>query len=171
MRAVRSTSLHTTFDFMRQERRVRVDGVEVAGSLDQLLLLLRQLWQQVPEGFPQGGRVVAIRPRPAEPADAEVEVALAGDRVAGRGRVARLVVVSAVFKRDPVASAERAVVPFGDFGVREQRVVAAEEARCEIPGDVVGRWVVGARRVVGVLPVAVLGLVDGEPLGVGGLGM
>lgn len=59
---------------------------------------------------------------------------------------------------------EFVVVPFGNFGVREERVVAAEETCFYAAGDVVGGWIVLAGWVAGVLPVAVLRLVDGEPL-------
>jgi len=65
-----------------------------------------------------------------------------------------------------VASLELVVVPFCDFGVGEQRVVAAEEARLYTAGDIVGGRVVPSCWVIGVLPVAVLWLVDGKPLNV-----
>lgn len=86
-------------------------------------------------------------PGPAEPADAEVEVALAGFFVLCRGRVC-FEVVARVFERDSVAALELVVVPFCDFGVGEQRVVAAEEARLYTAGDVVGGRVVPSCWVV-----------------------
>lgn len=62
-----------------------------------------------------------------------------------------------------MAPFEFLVIPFGDLCMCEKCVVATEEACFRAASDVVGCWVVATRWVVGVLPVAVLGLVDGEP--------
>lgn len=102
-------------------------------------------------------------PGSAEPADAEVEVALAGFFVAGRGAVG-FVVVARVLECDSVPAFEFVVVPLCNLGVRKERVMAAEEAGFDAAGDVVGGWIVLPGWVARILPVAVLGLVDGEPL-------
>jgi hypothetical protein len=111
-------------DFEGEERAVRVDGVEVAGALDQVFLGLGQVGQEVAERALQRRRVVAVCPGPAEPADAEVEVALSCFLVAGGGAVG-FVVVAAVFEGDPVPAFELVVVPFRYLGMCQQRVVAA----------------------------------------------
>jgi len=111
-------------DFEGEEGAVGVDCVEVAGAFDQVFFSLREVGQQVAECGFERGWVVAVGPGPAEPADAEVEVALSRFDVAGGGAVG-FVVVAAVFEGDPVPAFELVVVPFGYLGVCQQSVVTA----------------------------------------------
>ena len=118
--------------------------------------------QQVAQGGLQARWVITVGPRPAEPANAEIEISLPRFDIARRGAVG-FVIVPAVFECDSMAPFEFFVIPFGDLGMCKKRVVAAEEACFGTTCDIVGCWVVAARWVVGVLPVTVLGLVNGEP--------
>lgn len=59
---------------------------------------------------------------------------------------------------------EFVVVPLCNFGVSKKRVVAAKEAGLDTAGDVVRRRIVFSRRVARVLPIAILRLINSEPL-------
>lgn len=124
--------------------------------------------------------VVAVGPGAAEPPDTEVEVALTGYFVFGLCAVG-FVVVSAVLEGDASTTLELLVVPFRNFGVCEQCMMATKEACFVAACYSVWRWIVLSRWVVRVLPsmcvsavfrtvvslnvpVAVLWLVDREPL-------
>lgn len=103
-------------DLEGEKRAVGVDCVEVAGAFDHVFLVLCEVGQEVAERGLQGRWVVPVGPGPAEPANAEVEVALACFHVAGGGAVG-FVVVAAIFEGDSVSAIELVVVPFGYFGV------------------------------------------------------
>jgi hypothetical protein len=152
VRAVAHAGVEAAVDFVGQERRVRIDGVEIARPLDHVLLLLCEVGQEIAERGLERRRVVAVCPGPAEPANAEVEVSLAGFFVAGRGAVS-FVVVAAVLEGDSVRALKFFMVPFCDFGVREECVVAAEEAGFWPACDVVGRFFMSVRfpRVIPLL--------------------
>lgn len=77
---------------------------------------------------------------------------MAGNFVFGCGAVG-FVVVSGVLECDAAFSFEFFVVPFSDFGVREDRVVAAEEASFDTTSHTVWSWVVFSSRIAGILPV------------------
>lgn len=94
-----------------------------------------------------------------EPPKHEVVVPLNRHRVCLRCAVG-FEVVAAVLERDAMFAFELFVVPLCDFGVCEQRVVAAGEASLHTLSDVVVERKVGAEGVVRVLPVAVLRLID-----------
>jgi hypothetical protein len=79
----------------------------------------------------------------------------------GFGRAVGLEIVAAVLERHSIFALEFFVVPFRDFGMSEKRVVSASEAGFHALGDVIVERQVCAERVGGVLPVAVLRLVDG----------
>lgn len=162
VRAVAYAGFQAAVDFGGEEGGVGVDGEEVAAAFDHVFFLLREGREQVAESRSQALWVVAVGPGPAEPAKAEVEVALTCHLVAG-GCAVGFEVVSAVLECDSVRAFELFVVPFGNLGVREKRVVTTEEAGLDSTSDVVGRWVILSGGIVGVLPVAVLGLVDSEP--------
>jgi hypothetical protein len=94
-----------------------------------------------------------------EPPEHEVVAPLHGLGV-GFGSAVGLEVVAAVLEGDSTSAFELFVVPLGDFGVGEKGVVSARKASVHTLGDVVVERQVCAEWVRGVLPVAVLRLVD-----------
>lgn len=77
------------------------------------------------------------------------------------GRTVGFEVVAAVLEGDSTPSFELFVVPLRNLCMSEQGVVAASKTSLHALSNVVVKWKVGAERVVGVLPVAVLRFVDG----------
>jgi hypothetical protein len=94
-----------------------------------------------------------------EPSEHKVVASLHGLGI-GFGSAVGFEVVAAVFKGDSASAFELFVVPLGDFGVGKKGVVSAGKASFHTLGDVVVERQVCAERVRGVLPVAVLRLVD-----------
>ena len=163
VRSVRRAGFDAAGDGVRGVGCVRVDGEEVAGSLDEIFFLLREFGEEVAEGVLERLGVVSVRPWAAEPAEDEVVVALASFFVLGLCAVG-LEVVTGVFECDSSTALEIFMVPFGYLRVGQQRVMSAEESRLVPACHAVGSRIVLSRRVERVLPVAVLWLVDGEPL-------
>lgn len=84
MRPVAHAGVQAAIYFVREEGGVRVDCVEIAGTLYEIFFFLCEVGEQVTECSLQGGWIVPIVvPGTAEPANAEVEVALASFDVAG----------------------------------------------------------------------------------------
>lgn len=152
MCAITCARFKTAVDFVGQERRVRIDGEEVAGSFDHIFLGFSESGEQVAErGFQRRG-IIAVGPWPTEPSDAEVEVSLSSFFISSTCGIG-FVVVTTVLECDASAAFELGVVPFRHFGMCEDGVVAAEEAGAEAAGDVVGGWVVLTGWVAGILPI------------------
>jgi hypothetical protein len=94
-----------------------------------------------------------------EPSEHKVVAPLHGLGIGFRGAIG-FEVVAAVLESDSASAFELFMIPLGDFGVGEKGVVSTSKASFHTLGDVVVERQVCAERVRGVLPVAVLRLVD-----------
>jgi hypothetical protein len=122
--SVAYAGVEAAVDFVREEAGVWVDCVEVAGAFDQVFLFLRKVGEQVAERRFERRWVVAVCPWAAEPADAEIKVALSCFFVTGRGAVS-LVIVPTVLECNSMRSLELLVIPLRDLSMCQQRMMAA----------------------------------------------